>query len=47
LANRNSSLPDKHRCLLYPLKADIRQQPFDVGFGPILLQKSVAGFFGQ
>jgi len=28
-------------------KADIRPCDQDVCFGPILLQKSVAGFFGQ
>jgi hypothetical protein len=30
-----------------PLKADIRWRHRDVSFVPILLQKSVAGFFGQ
>jgi len=29
------------------LKADIHLRHRDVSFGPILLQKSVAGFFGQ
>jgi hypothetical protein len=30
-----------------PPKADIPQHRLDVRFVPILLQKSVAGFFGQ
>jgi hypothetical protein len=30
-----------------PPKADIRQRDWDVRFVPILLQKSVAGLFGQ
>jgi hypothetical protein len=30
-----------------PPKADIRPRDQDVCFGPILLQKSVASFFGQ
>jgi hypothetical protein len=30
-----------------PLKADIHRRDLDVCFGPILLQKSVASFFGQ
>jgi hypothetical protein len=30
-----------------PPKADITESSSNVCFGPILLQKSVAGFFGQ
>jgi hypothetical protein len=30
-----------------PPKADIKTQSWNVRFVPILLQKSVAGFFGQ
>jgi hypothetical protein len=30
-----------------PLQTDIRRRSLDVSYGPILLQKSVAGFFGQ
>jgi hypothetical protein len=30
-----------------PPKADIEERDWYVRFGPILLQKSVAGFFGQ
>jgi hypothetical protein len=30
-----------------PPKADIPRRRLDVRFGPILLQKSVASFFGQ
>jgi hypothetical protein len=37
---------DLGRSALLP-QADIRRTVCDVGFVPILLQKSVAGFFGQ